>query len=98
MRIVKLKYTDKTEAIEDLIAKGIYIENEEGLVYGQGVHAVVEVGLLIDVQPTFDEDGNQLTEAIYFDGYHYDLMIEDSEIVFEKEIEVSSPKHKFAGF
>jgi len=98
MRIVKLKYTDKAEAIEDLIAKGIYIENEEGLVYGQGVHAVVEVGLLIDVQPTFDEEGNQLTEAIYFDGYHYDLMIEDSEIVFEKEIEVSSPRHKFASF
>ena len=68
------------------------------LSYGQGVHAVVEVGLLVDVQPTFDEEGNQLTEAIYFDGYHYDLMIEDEEIVFEQEIEVSSPKHKFAGF
>ena len=95
MRIVKLKYTDKAEAIEDLIAKGIYIED---MSYGQGVHAVVEVGLLIDVQPTFDEEGNQLTEATYYDGYHYDLMIEDSEIVFEKEVAVNNPRHSFAGW
>lgn len=33
MRIVKLKYTDKAEAIEDLIAKGIYVQNEEELVF-----------------------------------------------------------------
>ena len=98
MRIVKLKYTDKAEAINDLIAKGIYIENEEELSYGQGVHAIVEIGLIVDKDPTFDEEGNLLTEATYHDGYHYDLMIEDEEIVFEQEIEVSSPKHKFAGF
>ena len=98
MRIVKLKYTDKAEAIEDLIAKGIYVKNEEELVFGQGVQAVVEVGLIVDVQPTFDEEGNQLTEAIYFDGYHYDLMIEDSEIVFENEVVVNNPKHSFSGW
>ena len=98
MRIVKLKYTDKVEAIEDLIAKGIYVQNEEELVFGQGVHAVVEVGLIVDVRPTFDEEGNQLTEAIYFDGYHYDLMIEDSEIVFENEVVVNNPKHSFSGW
>ena len=96
MRIVKLKYTDKAEAIEDLIAKGIYIEEE--LSFGQGVHAVVELGLLVDVQTTFDEEGNLLTEAIYFEGYHYDLMIEDSDIVFEKEIVVNNPRHSFAGW
>ena len=96
MRIVKLKYTDKAEAIEDLIAKGIYIEEE--LSFGQGVHAVVELGLLVDVQTTFDEEGNLLTEAIYFEGYHYDLMIEDSEIVFEKKIVVNNPRHSFAGW
>ena len=98
MRIVKLKYTDKAEAINDLIAKGIYVQNEEELVFGQGVQSVVEVGLIVDVQPTFDEEGNQLTEAIYFDGYHYDLMIEDSEIVFENEVVVNNPKHSFAGW
>ena len=89
MRIVKLKYTDKAEAIEDLIAKGIYFQNEEELVYGQGVHAVVEVGLIVDT--IIDE------VPTYYDGYHYDLMIEDSEIVFENEVVVANPKHSFSG-
>ena len=95
MRIVKLKYTDKAEAIEDLIAKGILLEDMK---YGKGVHAVVEVGLIIDVQPTFDSEANQLTEPTFYEGYHYDLMIEDSDIVFEKEVLVANPKHSFAGY
>ena len=90
MRIVKLKYTDKVEAIEDLIAKGIYVQNEEELVFGQGVHAVVEVGLIVDT--IIDE------VPTYYDGYHYDLMIEDSEIVFENEVVVNNPKHSFSGW
>ena len=89
MRIVKLKYTDKAEAIEDLIAKGIYVQNEEELVFGQGVQAVVEVGLIVDT--IIDE------VPTYYDGYHYDLMIEDSEIVFENEVVVANPKHCFSG-
>lgn len=86
MRIVKLKYTDKAEAIEDLIAKGILTEDSN---FGQGVHAVVEVGLIVDT--IIDEI------PTYYDGYHYDLMIEDSEIVFENEVFVANPKHSFAG-
>ena len=95
MRIVKLKYTDKAEAIEDLIAKGIYIED---MSYGQGVHAIVEVGKIASQDATFDEQGNILTEPIFVEGYHYDLMIEDSDIVFEKEVVVNNPRHSFAGW
>ena len=40
--IYKLKYTDKAEAIADLNAKGILTEDG----YGQGVHAVVELGII----------------------------------------------------
>jgi hypothetical protein len=46
---------------------------------------------------TYDEDFNELTAPVYADGYHFDVMSE-KEIKFENEIEVSSPKHKFAGF
>jgi len=37
MNIYKLNYTDKETAIADLIAKGVYIDTEDGLVYGQGI-------------------------------------------------------------
>lgn len=91
IRIYKLKYTDKETAIADLIKKGVYIETNEGLEYGTGIHSVVELGLIALVEGDLD------TEPIYADGYHYDIMCEN-EILFESEIQVNNPRHTFAGY
>lgn len=97
MRICKLKYTDKETGIADLIAKGVYQEIEGELSYSEGIHAVVEIGLIIDKEATFDEQGNLLTEQTYIDGYRFDIMT-DNEIDFgENEIFPNNPKHTFAG-
>ena len=98
MNIYKLKYTDKETAIADLIAKGVYQEIDGELSYGNGIHAVVEAGLLIDQEATFDEQGNLLTEPTYREGYHFDIM-SNNEIDFgDKEIFPNNPKHIFAGY
>jgi hypothetical protein len=97
MKIYKLQYQDKSEAQADLIAKGVYIETDDELSYGEGIQAIVEIGLIVDKEGTFDDEGNVLTDPIYFNGYHYDVMSENS-IIFENEIEVKSPKHSFAGY
>ena len=98
IRIYKLKYTDRETAIADLIAKGVYQEIDGELTYGECIHAVVEVGLLIDQEATFDENGNILTEPTYREGYHYDIMAE-KEIDFEdNEIITKHPMHTFAGY
>jgi len=47
MNIYKLKYTSKEEAISDLISKSIYIQVDNDLIYGEGIHSVVEIGLII---------------------------------------------------
>lgn len=47
--IYKLKYIDKETAISDFIAKGIYVEIESELVYSEGIQAIVEIGLIEDV-------------------------------------------------
>ena len=97
MNIIKLKYTDKEAGIADLIAKGVFQETEDEMLYADGIDAVVEVGLIIDQEATFDENGNMLTEPTYRDGYHFDIM-SDNEIDFgENEIFPNSPKHTFAG-
>lgn len=96
MYISKLQYKNKETAIADLIAKGVYIETEEGLVYGEGVQAIVEIGLIVDKEGTFDDEGNVLTEPIYFNGYHYDVMSEQ-EIEFDNIITPNNPKHSFYG-
>ncbi len=94
MNISKLKYPNKETAIADLLAKGVYIENEEQLVYGQGTHAIVEIGLIVDVEGTYDDEGEELTAPVFADGYHFDVMSEN-EIDFENAIEPKNPKHTF---
>ena len=94
MNIYKLNYTDKETAIADLIAKGVYVQTEEGLTYGQGIHAIVEIGKVINIQGTYDENGNVFTEPTYYDGYAFDVMSEQ-DIIFESEIIPKHPKHNF---
>jgi hypothetical protein len=102
MNIYKLKYTDKETAIADLLAKGVYIEVENldkeiTLTYGQGIQAVVNIGLIVLENGTYDADFNEITAPVYADGYHYDVMSEN-EIKFDNSIEVKNPKHTFAGY
>ena len=102
MFIYKLKYTNKETAIADLLAKKVYVEVENldkeiTLAYGQGIHAVVEIGLIVLENGTLDADFNEITAPVYADGYHYDVMSEQ-EIKFENVIEVNNPKHSFAGY
>ena len=97
MRIYKLKYPNKETAISDLISKGVYQEIEGELSYSEGIHAVVEIGLIIDKEATFDEQGNLLTEQTYRDGYNFDIMAEKEIDFGENEIFTNNPKHTFAG-
>ena len=98
MRICKLKYTDKETGIADLIEKGVYKEIDGELSYSDGIHAVVEIGLLIDQEATFDWQGNLLTEPTYREGYHFDIMSEKEIDFGANEILPNHPKHTFAGF
>ena len=97
MRIYKLKYTDKETGIANLIAKGVFQEIEGEILYADGIDAVVEVGLVIDQEATFDEQGNILTEPTYRDGYHFDIMSEIEIDFGENETFPNHPKHSFAG-
>ena len=96
MEIYKLNYTDKETAIADLLAKGVYVETEDGLAYGQGIQAVVEIGKIVLENGTYDSDFKELTAPVYADGYAFDIM-SDTEIVFESEIFPTNPRHGFAG-
>ena len=95
--IYKLNYTDKETAMADLLAKGVYIETEEGLIYGQGIHAVVEIGKIVLVYGTYDDNFKEITAPIFADGYGYDIM-SDIKIDFGSvEIFPKNSKHSFLG-
>ena len=102
MNIYKLNYLDKETAIKDFLKKGVYIEvenidKEKYLVYGNGIQAIVEIGKIVLTNGTYDADFNVITEAVYADGYAFDVM-SNNEIVFESEIFPNNPVHGFAGF
>jgi hypothetical protein len=97
MFIHKLNYLDTETAIADLIAKGVYIETEQGLSYGQGIQAIVEIGTIILTDGTYDEEGNMITDPVFAEGYHFDVMSEN-EIEFDNVIAPNNPKHQFAGY
>ena len=89
--IAKLKYPSKEQAIADLIAKGVI---NEDLTFSLPTHSVVWIGLIVDQQGEYDEDGNEITPPTYIDGYHVDVMT-DADIEFENEVQVANPVHKF---
>ena len=98
MKIYKLRYTNREDALLDLISKKVYIENTENdvLAFGDVIKAVVEIGSIVSEYPTFNEEGEELTELVYFEGYHFDVM-SSKMITFENSIQVNNPKHKFFG-
>ena len=97
MEIYKLNYTNKETAMADLLAKGVYIETEEGLIYGQGIQAVVEIGKIVLTNVTYDADFNEITAPIFADGYAYDIMSEQEIDFVINEIFPNNPVHGFAG-
>ena len=100
MNIFKLTYSDKATALADLKAKGILIEvefnGEKHEAYGNGVAAVVEIGLII-VTPPVMEGMEIVTPPVYADGYHYDVMSSELYDFGANLVEPKNPKHAFAG-
>jgi hypothetical protein len=94
MNIYKLSFTNKEAAIADLESKGIL--TAEG--YGIGVQAVVEIGEILLIPPTYDEKGNETSFPVYADGYHYDVMSVESYDFGSNLVTPKNPKHAFAGY
>jgi hypothetical protein len=103
MNIAKLQYKDKETAIADLIAKGVYkevenLDKEITLAYGEGIQAVVEIGLIVLENGTYNENFEEITAPVYAEGYHFDIMSENKIDFGANEIQVDNPKHTFAGY
>jgi hypothetical protein len=99
--IYKLTYTDKAAAVADLYAKNILIEvdgidGQKHEAYGEGVQAVVEIGLIM-IEPPVMDGMTVVTEPIYADGYHYDVMSSELYEFGANLVEPKNPKHAFAG-
>ena len=94
MMIYKLKYTDRANAITDLVAKGVIDINENNTSTTQ---SVVEIGLIVDT-PAVIVDMQVVTPATYIDGYHFDIMVNNAIDFGTNRMTPTTSVHSFLGF
>ena len=87
MNTYKLKYEKKQAALADLLSKGVLIESDRGIVFGSGIHAVVELGTYFPEHALYEQ-------VDPLPGYHYDV-VSEHQIAFDSAIQVANPKHTF---
>jgi len=99
MEIYKLKYSDKETAIADLLAKSVLVEATDlNIINSNITQAVVELGIIVLTDGTYDSNNNVITEPTYADGYHFDVMV-TTEIDFgTARVTPTNVKHAFLGF
>ena len=90
--IYKLKYTDKEAALLDFKNKGIYNNN---LSFGLGIEAIVEIGTITFKAGIYSDEGVEIEEPIYLEGYHYDIMSNYVINFNDNEMIVNNPAHNF---
>lgn len=97
MNIYKLQYDTKTQGDADLLSKGVYEVIEGNQSYTNGTQAIVYMGGMVDVPATYDDEGNELTPAIYYDGVFYDLMTTQEYDFGANELFPTNNVHSFLG-
>ena len=93
INIYKLRYASKADALKDLKSKKVINTKGQEI---NGTEAVVECGIITLVYATCDENEKEITPAIFADGYHYNIMTNDT-IVFDSEIFPKESRYKFGG-
>jgi len=89
MKYLFRKYEfESQELAETRIAALPHTEDEEGNEHPSHSHTVVKLGYLFTEQPTFDEEGELLTEGVQSDMYSVDVLWKASEITEETEAAV----------
>jgi hypothetical protein len=103
MYIYKLKYNDRTEAITDLIAKGVLVESTDlngntTIVNSNITQAVVDLGIILLTSGTYDENLQEITPPVYAEGYHFDVMVTQAIDFGSAKVSPTNSVHAFLGF
>ena len=103
MKIYKTVFDNELEGKDYLIAKGVWEEvTEEGITsmqFTNGTAAVVYIGKVVEFPATYDDEGNELTPTIYYDGVAYDVMSSDTlDMGAYEAYPAEKSAHSFAGW
>ncbi|MFY7883356.1 MAG: hypothetical protein ACOVOV_00780 [Dolichospermum sp.] len=95
MHLYRLKFKDKKTALLELTSKNVIDANDE-FSFKEGIISVVEIGLIVENPAQYGEDGYEITQPTYLDGYHYDVKSIHPIVFGSVEIFPNTPIHQFA--
>ena len=103
MNIYKTVFDTEQQGKDILIQKDVWEEvTEEGVTsmrYINGTKAVVNIGKVVEVPATYDDEGNELTPPVYYPGWAYDIMSTDDLDFGNKEVYPGDTSaHQFYGY
>ncbi len=82
MNIYKTNFPTEKEGFDYLVSQDVWEEvTEKGVTsmqYINGTQAVVNIGKVVKTPATYDDKGHELTPAVYYDGWAYDIMTTDT--------------------
>ena len=86
MKYLFKKYEFETQELaETRIAALPHQEDEEGNSHPSHSHTIVKLGNVLQIEGTYDEDGNELTAPVLADKYSVDVLWRASEITVTAE-------------
>ena len=80
MKYIFKKYEFETKKLAETRIAALPHEEVDGESHPSHSHTVVKLGYIFTEQPTFDEDGETLTEGVQSDMYSVDVLWRASEI------------------
>jgi len=74
MQIYKTNFPTEQQGKDYLLNLGVIIEVENEIVFSKNTAAVVYIGKVVKIPATYDDEGNIITPAVFYDGYAIDIM------------------------
>ena len=97
MNIYKTVFNTELQGENYLLNIGVLIDVDEETLFSENTASVVNIGRVVEVPAIYDEDGNILTQAVFYPGWAFDIMSSDILDFGTYEVYPVNASHSFLG-
>ena len=97
MNIYKTVFNTELQGKNYLLNIGVLIDVDGETLFSENTASVVNIGKIVEVPAMYDEDGNILTQAVFYPGWAFDIMSSDILDFGTYEVYPVNAAHSFLG-
>tara|TARA_R110000796_G_scaffold218629_1_gene334545 strand:+ start:1377 stop:1673 length:297 start_codon:yes stop_codon:yes gene_type:complete len=97
MNIYKAVFNTELQGENYLLNIGVLIDVDGETLFSENTASVVNIGKIVEVPAIYDEDGNILTQAVFYPGWAFDIMSSDILDFGTYEVYPVNAAHSFLG-